>query len=243
MNTNFRAPSCQSIASQSGSRHRNTGLLAIALLVCVMPMAQAFTVAMEAINVGAGEVVEFGGSPGGLASAPLLIDTNTIFIAPTGKLNMKNNALLVRQTPYATVYGYVVTGYNGGTWDGYGINSSTAANDPTHLTALGIIDNSEAQFASFEGRATLAWTETFVKFTLYGDANLDGLVDGTDLALMGDGTGWYHGDFNYSGTVDATDYALFEAGRDSQIGAPEPGSLSLLCAGVLGLAGCRRSRK
>ena len=207
-----------------------------------MPMARAAIIATDTINVGPGELVA-GGGLGETSQLGLVLETGTLTIAPTGKLNLKDNALIVRTGNFSTIYGYVVTGYDGGTWNGYGISSSTAAADPTHLAALGIISNAEAHYATFEGRSTPLGTETFVKYSLYGDANLDGLVDGTDLALMASGTGWYHGDFNYSGTVDAVDYALFEAGRASQTGnVPEPGSLSLLMAGVAGLAGRRRSR-
>ena len=215
MNKTFSPVSRQNIPAQSGSRLGNAAAFAIALLVSAMPMARA-----------------------------LIIETNTLTINPPGVFNLKNNVLIVRSGNFATIKGYVVNGFTAGPngyWDGQGINSSSAAADPDHLTGLGIINNAEAQFTSFEGRPTLLGTETFVKYTLYGDANLDGQVDGADLALMGLGTCWYHGDFNYDETVDAVDYALFEAGRASQTGnVPEPGSLSLLIAGVAGLAGRRR---
>jgi hypothetical protein len=51
-------------------------------------------------------------------------------------------------------------------------------------------------------------------YTLYGDANLDGKVNGTDFTLMAANFndsvthGWDKGDFNYSGTVDGDDFVL-----------------------------------
>jgi hypothetical protein len=50
-----------------------------------------------------------------------------------------------------------------------------------------------------------------IMYTLLGDANLDGVVDGTDFAIVADNlnkgvTGWDQGDFNYDGVVDGTDF-------------------------------------
>ena len=51
-------------------------------------------------------------------------------------------------------------------------------------------------------------------YTLLGDANLDGKVNGTDFTLMAANfnqavtNGWDKGDFNYSGTVNGTDFVL-----------------------------------
>ena len=50
-------------------------------------------------------------------------------------------------------------------------------------------------------------------FTLYGDANLDGNVNGTDFSItaahFGQGvTGWDEGDFNYDGIDNGTDFSL-----------------------------------
>ncbi len=64
-----------------------------------------------------------------------------------------------------------------------------------------------------------------VKYTYYGDANLDGKVDGQDYALIDAGylshgtlTGWYNGDFNYDGEVDASDYTLIDNAFNLQAG-------------------------
>ncbi|MFM9023779.1 MAG: autotransporter-associated beta strand repeat-containing protein, partial [Planctomycetaceae bacterium] len=60
------------------------------------------------------------------------------------------------------------------------------------------------------GAAIVAWAA-------YGDANLDGLVNSTDVSLVNAGArfnlgapaAWAQGDFNYSNTVNSTDMSLF----------------------------------
>ena len=52
--------------------------------------------------------------------------------------------------------------------------------------------------------------------TEYGDTNLDGLINGTDLAAIKagyglSGVGWAYGDLNGNGLVDATDAAIMRA--------------------------------
>jgi len=50
-------------------------------------------------------------------------------------------------------------------------------------------------------------------YTLLGDANLDGKVNGTDFTLMAasfnqSGKSWDQGDFNYDGDVNGSDFVL-----------------------------------
>jgi hypothetical protein len=56
-----------------------------------------------------------------------------------------------------------------------------------------------------------------VKYTDYGDANLDGTVNVADYTRLDAGfisggklTGWFNGDFNYDGVVDGSDYTLMD---------------------------------
>jgi probable HAF family extracellular repeat protein len=115
-------------------------------------------------------------------------------------------------------------GYTGG------IISSTAANDSTHLTMLGVIQNTNSSggrlYATFDGEPVSA-TDVLVKYTYYGDANLDGTVNSADYAqidnaLLQEGsttanvTGWYNGDFNYDGLVNGSDYTLIDNAFNTQ---------------------------
>jgi uncharacterized repeat protein (TIGR03803 family) len=117
----------------------------------------------------------------------------------------------------------VAAGYNNGNWNGStGITSTTAADDTTHLTAIGVIQNNQSgtpiytSSNRFDGIVEDPGSVLF-KYTYYGDANLDGKVDGSDYSLIDAGylsqgalTGWFYGDFNYDGVIDGSDYALID---------------------------------
>ena len=182
----------------------------------------------------------------------------TLSIDPAASADLGAEALIVSVTPFATVAGYVVAGSAGGAWTGFGINSSVAA-AAAFPTAIGVVNNADFGVATFFGIA-VSGTSTLARFTYYGDANLDGIVDLTDYAFtdagfFGAGDNWLLGDYDYSGVVDLTDYAFQDAGFFGQ-GAPldpsfsggpgkggvvpEPSSVGLLLIAALGMASRRR---
>ena len=84
--------------------------------------------------------------------------------------------------------------------------------------------------------------------TEYGDFNLDGLIDTTDLTILGTNyggvdVGWAGGDVNGDGVVDTTDLTVmatyFGFVAEDHI-VPEPGSAALLLLGVSALLRRRR---
>ncbi len=198
----------------------------------------------------------------------------------TGKLDLTGNSLIVHGGDLPTMTNQVAQGYANGTWQGSGgITSSTAAANSTHLTALGVIKNDNGYGTPLYGSGgTIATTfggaapvdgDILVKYTYYGDANLDGVVDGSDYSIIdnsyameqtGSGaiTGWGNGDFNYDGVVDGSDYTLIDNAFNSQgvamtasiasavapgggtSAVPEPTSIFLLSAGAAGVLGRRR---
>ena len=101
-----------------------------------------------------------------------------------------------------------------------------------------------------------------MKYTYYGDANLDGVVDTVDFNYLassfGGGGVWAGGDFDYSGVVDSLDFSKLAAnfGKASPIpgaalggaagaGAlvPEPASVGLIGFGAAALLSARRRRR
>jgi fibronectin-binding autotransporter adhesin len=172
---------------------------------------------------------------------PQSLTYNTAPGVSLGTLDIVSNDLDLPNTSIAAVTALVASGYNltgGARWNGPGITSSAAAADTSHLTAVGVILNTAngnqiygqgAPLGSFDGDNPPSSGDILVKYTYFGDANLDGKVDGSDYSLIDAGyasqktgtklSGWYNGDFNYDGTVDGSDYALIDNAFNNQ-GAP-----------------------
>jgi regulation of enolase protein 1 (concanavalin A-like superfamily) len=166
----------------------------------------------------------------------LEFDSLTI-VGPDSQVDLgDNDAIIHSATPaladqtLAQITGYIRSGYGLGgasNWTYGGLVSSLAAADPT--MALGVMLNRNAQgkpiYTTFDGVPVTA-TDVLVKYTKFGDANLDGTVNAADAALLAAGeashaTGWYHGDFNYDGTVDSADAAIFNAAKSSATAASQ----------------------
>ncbi len=179
-----------------------------------------------------------------------------IFSAPTlaagAKIDVKNNSMTVdyrgQTSPATTIKNQLAGGYAAGTWNGAGINTSSAI---ANQTALGWKDDAANQ-------------SILVKYTYYGDANLDGQVDISDLGALATAwqtsAVWSQGDFDYSGFVDISDLGKlatnWQLGVGNPLGpsfdealasvglagvrVPEPGSLLVMMGGLLLLH--RRSR-
>ena len=62
---------------------------------------------------------------------------------PPGATDIGTGFQIVNNGNLATVTAEVKAGFNNGGWNGStGVTSSAAANDPKHLTAVGVIQNS-----------------------------------------------------------------------------------------------------
>jgi hypothetical protein len=201
-----------------------------------------------------------------------LLSVGGLSLSATGKLDLANNDMIVNNGNLATITSEVKQGYNGDNWQGSaGITSSYAAADSAHLTALGVIQNSvngsptgTVLHSSFDSSLSVD-SDVLVKFTYYGDANLDGKIDGSDYSRIDNGalnnlTGWYNGDFNYDGVINGSDYTLIDNTYNAQgaslasevasptaqvagaaaAAVPEPTALGLLGIGAVGLLGRRR---
>jgi subtilase family serine protease len=148
-----------------------------------------------------------------------LVETSALSVA--GQLDLGGNDMIVHNGSPSAINALLTTGYNAGAWNGSGIDSAKVAADSTKLTALGF-----APAAAFNGTfdgMTPATGDVLVKFTYYGDANLDGSVDGSDFTKSDNGynnratlTGWYNGDYNYSNSIDGSDYTLIDNAFTSQ---------------------------
>ena len=161
-----------------------------------------------------------------------------------GKLDIGNGGLIVNYAAGSTAQQTAANGaqalaavvqmiqsgmYNGSSalWSGNGIMSSVAAADPNNYTGIGVLDNnwenvafgdgSGPMYTTFMGQSVSA-NSILVRYTLWGDADLSGVIDGTDYALLEQTYAgnlplmgaWVGGDFAYSGGPDGTSFAIIE---------------------------------
>jgi hypothetical protein len=180
----------------------------------------------------AGLTVERSYPAAGTVTAQLLGNTTIPTLTVAGAVvDISSHDLIVTQGNLATITALVQGGYNQGAWNGNtGILSSTAASDSNHLTAVGVLLNDDgngnplygsgAPLGLFDGTNPPV-DAVLVKYTYYGDTNLDGVVDGSDYARVDNGylnhlTGWSNGDFNYDGVVNGSDYTLMDNAFNQQ---------------------------
>jgi hypothetical protein len=188
-----------------------------------------------ALSIGAGSTVKLGGTVN-----PLMDGTRSVAVSIagatdnwTGRLDMVDKDLVQHSTSgtrvadAARITNQLKQGANfshaGQFWTGNGIVTSLGGNGSTSYTAIGVAVN---DFALLGGAQTGALYSTFsgqnvgindvlVKYTYFGDADLDGAVTTNDYfqidnGFLGSKTGWINGDFDYDGAVTTNDYFLID---------------------------------
>lgn len=157
-----------------------------------------------------------------------------------GQFNLSNNSLIVDYatiSPKTTVIDHLKTGFANGAWNGQGISSAAAASQPNR--AIGIAEAADVGSPSIFLGQSVDSTSLLLRFTLPGDANLDGIVNITDFALLAANFNtpsyWAKGDFNYNGVTNINDFALLASNFNQTLQTdlprstvPEPIGMSLL---------------
>jgi hypothetical protein len=125
-------------------------------------------------------------------------------------------------TGAGVVENFLRQGFDGGSWTGAGgINSAAAAADAAGVTALGYAPNAVLNKTSFAGVTGLTVSDVLVKYTYYGDADLNGAATLDDFTLFlggyqSGGTAWFQGNYDYNGVATLDDFTLFLAGYRQQ---------------------------
>jgi hypothetical protein len=147
--------------------------------------------------------------------ATVVLDGNQhagqLVLVGNGTLNVGTYSMTINYgsgaDPKATLLHELASGYNGGAWNGAGINSSAAG---TSNYGVGFADGAD------KIDPKLVSGELEIAYAMYGDTNLDGLVNGVDAAIVsanmnkGVTGGWEDGDFTYSGVVTGADLGLMD---------------------------------
>jgi hypothetical protein len=139
---------------------------------------------------------------------------NSLSISGTGVLDITQTSLMINYgggpDPIASIAGYIASGCNAGAWNGPGIVSSAAAANSLSY-GVGYADSAD------QGNpANLPAGTIEVKYTLLGDADLNGIVNAVDFGILAANfnkgvTGWDRGDFNYDNVVSAIDFGELAA--------------------------------
>jgi hypothetical protein len=238
------------LGTVSANSGRHFSLAAALMLALGAPAALAISPALDTVG-SAGSYTH----DGGLLAVPrlqlntLVINAGTVEITPKallnegdgtsvlkslsingGALDLTNNALILdysSDSPLTAVQTMIRRGF------GSGNGLVSQQHDPR--LRVGFADNSVTQFDCF-GEAPVDSTSVLITSTYAGDANLDGVVDLRDLALLS--SGWRHagtwssGDFNYDGIVNAKDLGLLASNWQAGLHTAEvdPGLDDLLVA-------------
>jgi autotransporter-associated beta strand protein len=139
-----------------------------------------------------------------------LAQISSLSITGGGNFDVNNNRLIINYgsgtDPISSIVALLKTGYAGAEWNGAGGIVSTAAAAGTRY-GVAIADGKDGVVAG------LTSGEIEVAYALYGDINQDGVVNGSDFAILASHFGqsvtggWEDGDFNYDGTVNGSDFA------------------------------------
>jgi hypothetical protein len=192
----------------------------------------------DPVTVAAGKIVTQGG--GGIVRYDSTVKLNagakiqlastasvaSLSMAETASIDVTDNAMVVHGGTYGDVRAKVIDG---------SITSSAARDDDAGATAVGVLDNGEMRFSDFAGVSGLDGDEALVAYTFYGDTDLSGIVDLTDIDRFALGydavaaSDWFSGDFDYNGEVDLVDFDRLMSGLRGQGGeAVTPAMLDAL---------------
>lgn len=200
------------------------------------------------LNVAQGELMVLPGAANNMPSGVTDVETLTIAggpLAPTARLNLTNNGMIVGSTPTAEggpeaeteIRGLISSGYAGGSWGGQGIASTSADFGSGHF-ALGYAEAGSIGVMNFLTFPVLP-TDTLIRFTRYGDTQLDGVVNLIDFNNLASNFGnnnavWRQGDFNYDMIVNLFDFNLLASnfGTSASPDGPTPADWAALASAV-----------
>ncbi len=132
-----------------------------------------------------------------------------------GTLDLSDNEMFITygsgSDPMSVIYSYLQSGYNNGNWNGPGIISTSASTPTNGLNyGLGFSDGKDGIVSG------LSSGQIEIRYTLLGDANLDGTVNGSDFSILSANfglgyTNWDQGNFLFGSSVNGSDFSALSA--------------------------------
>jgi autotransporter-associated beta strand protein len=179
-----------------------------------------------AVNITGG-TLQLGTSTGGETITSLAI-------SGSGKFDVNNDHLTINYSggadPISSVAALLSSGYASGTWNGNGIMSTAAATNSASY-ALGYADSADSG-----NPAGLAANTIKIQYTLLGDADLNGTVNGIDFGILAANfnktvSRWDQGDFDYNNIVNGIDFTKLAANfNEAASGASDVAALDAFAA-------------
>jgi arabinan endo-1,5-alpha-L-arabinosidase len=217
-----------------------------------------------ALSITGGTVQLADNVTAGAALATSDVNLTSLSITGNGTFDIGNNRIIIDYSspatdPIASIAAWIKNGFYGTSGPAI-ISSDIATDDAASGLSYGIgyADGADGVVAG------LPSGEIEIMFTLLGDANLDGTVNGEDFSQFSHNLGqsgqmWDDGDFNYDGTVNSEDFSPFstnlgqsaayaaQAGdmnsaNGLQIDVPEPATAGLFMLGSVGALARRKRR-
>jgi hypothetical protein len=151
-----------------------------------------------------------------------------------------DNDLIVHNGNLSDIISEIAAASDEGQWNGSGGITSSVAAAAGNTTLAAVLNDDEtgthtALYSTFDGQSVVD-SDVLVKYTFFGDANFDGVVDASDYLAIDNGfnsqtsadplTGWQNGDFNSDGFINGDDYTLIDNAFNSQ------GSVSYAAVGI-----------
>jgi CubicO group peptidase (beta-lactamase class C family) len=211
---------------------------------------------ISGLNLAAGEkLVAYAGVP-----IPVHV-SGGFSIAAGATFDLTDNDAIVQSSAanktadFDRMYEQIKSGYAAGGWTGTGITSSEAAANPDIDTGLVMVDNAIFSYTGFSGQ-TVNENSILLKYTYYGDIDVNGQVDADDLTIFANnfgkltGAAQVDGDIDFDNDVDADDLTVFANNFGKGVGAPlasgaveavpEPATWILLIVATLAASGVAR---
>jgi hypothetical protein len=157
-----------------------------------------------------------------------IMRATSLSFSGTSTLDLSDNTLIIDYSPGATpitsIRGFLATARGAGSWTGNGLTSSVAA---TVASNPGFFGYSSAIGYTDSGSSLT------VKYTLTGDANLDGKVNALDFNAVAANFGktnqfWINGDFDYNGAIATADFTALASNFNKTLPSPAPALGSLV---------------
>jgi fibronectin-binding autotransporter adhesin len=167
------------------------------------------------------------------AGAARVLQTDTLSIAASAKLDLNDNDLVVNNGNFSAIQNLVFTGYSATPNTTKTGIISTVGQNTGGAAILALFDNALVGMGDypFGSGETISAGAIVGKYTYIGDTNMDGQVTPQDYTATDSNLGtsaplgisWFYGDTNFDGNIDPTDYA----GIDGALGLGQGNPLAM----------------